>query len=185
MKLFGTDGIRGKAGEAPLGLAQVEVTAAQLVEHPGAELERRHGFAGIFRRDGRIFGKARETEQPEAQPLIVEAIHDDLLADSAGEGWRDHACDKRLDGRTTITCVVRDGVGTGNALDNAIPAAAGFIRPLARASLDHGVPVIFGVLTTETLEQAINRAGAKAGNHGFGAAVTAVEMVNLLRKLPG
>ena len=58
-------------------------------------------------------------------------------------------------------------------------AAAG----IARAGLDTGVPVIFGVLTTDTLEQAINRAGAKAGNKGFDAALTAVEMASLLRAL--
>lgn len=55
---------------------------------------------------------------------------------------------------------------------------------VTRASLATGVPVIFGVLTCETLEQAINRAGAKAGNKGFDAALTAIEMVNLLRQLP-
>ena len=58
-------------------------------------------------------------------------------------------------------------------------AAAG----IARAGYETGVPVIFGVLTTETLEQAINRAGAKAGNKGFDAALTAVEMASLLRAL--
>jgi 6,7-dimethyl-8-ribityllumazine synthase len=56
---------------------------------------------------------------------------------------------------------------------------------VARAALATGVPVIFGILTCETLEQAINRAGAKAGNKGFDAALTAIEMVNLLRALPG
>ena len=56
---------------------------------------------------------------------------------------------------------------------------------VARAALDTGVPVIFGVLTCDTLEQAMNRAGAKAGNKGFDAALTAIEMVNLLRQLPG
>jgi 6,7-dimethyl-8-ribityllumazine synthase len=55
---------------------------------------------------------------------------------------------------------------------------------VARVALDTGVPVIFGVLTCDTLEQALNRAGAKAGNKGFEAAVTAIEMVNLLRQLP-
>ena len=45
------------------------------------------------------------------------------------------------------------------------------------------MPVIFGVLTCDTLEQAINRAGGKAGNKGFEAAVTAIEMVNLMKKL--
>ena len=56
---------------------------------------------------------------------------------------------------------------------------------VGRASLSTGVPVIFGVLTCETLEQAVNRAGGKAGNKGFESALAAVEMVNLLRKLPG
>jgi 6,7-dimethyl-8-ribityllumazine synthase len=55
---------------------------------------------------------------------------------------------------------------------------------VARAALATGVPVIFGILTCETLEQAINRAGAKSGNKGFDAALTAIEMVNLLRQLP-
>ena len=46
------------------------------------------------------------------------------------------------------------------------------------------MPVIFGVLTCDTLEQAINRAGGKAGNKGFEAAATAIAMVNLLKQLP-
>jgi 6,7-dimethyl-8-ribityllumazine synthase len=57
-------------------------------------------------------------------------------------------------------------------------------KGVAHAALATGVPVIFGILTCDTLEQAINRAGAKAGNKGFEAALTAIEMVNLLRKLP-
>jgi 6,7-dimethyl-8-ribityllumazine synthase len=57
-------------------------------------------------------------------------------------------------------------------------------RGVAQAALATGVPVVFGVLTCDTLEQAINRAGAKAGNKGFEAALTAIEMVNLLRSLP-
>jgi 6,7-dimethyl-8-ribityllumazine synthase len=56
---------------------------------------------------------------------------------------------------------------------------------VARAALATGVPVVFGILTCDTLEQALNRAGAKAGNKGFDAALTAIEMVNLLRHLPG
>lgn len=54
---------------------------------------------------------------------------------------------------------------------------------IAQAGLTSGVPVIFGVLTCDSLEQALNRAGGKAGNKGFEAAVTAIEMVNLLKKL--
>ena len=56
-------------------------------------------------------------------------------------------------------------------------------KGVAHAALATGVPVIFGILTCDTLEQAINRAGAKAGNKGYEAAVTAIEMVNLLRQL--
>jgi 6,7-dimethyl-8-ribityllumazine synthase len=53
-----------------------------------------------------------------------------------------------------------------------------------RAQLDSGVPVIFGVLTTETIEQAVERSGTKAGNKGFEAASAAIEMANLLARLP-
>jgi 6,7-dimethyl-8-ribityllumazine synthase len=54
---------------------------------------------------------------------------------------------------------------------------------LARIALESGVPVAFGVLTTDTMEQAVDRAGGKAGNKGADAAVTAIEMANLLRRL--
>lgn len=56
-------------------------------------------------------------------------------------------------------------------------------KGIAAISLDSGVPVMFGVLTTETIEQAIERAGSKAGNKGFDCAVGAIEMANLLREL--
>jgi 6,7-dimethyl-8-ribityllumazine synthase len=56
---------------------------------------------------------------------------------------------------------------------------------IARVAQETGVPVIFGILTTDTIEQAIERAGTKAGNKGFDAAVAAIEMANLLRQLPG
>ena len=53
-----------------------------------------------------------------------------------------------------------------------------------RVQLDTGVPVVFGVLTTDTIEQAVERSGAKAGNKGFEAAATAIEMANLMASLP-
>jgi 6,7-dimethyl-8-ribityllumazine synthase len=61
--------------------------------------------------------------------------------------------------------------------------AAEAAKGVAHASFETGVPVAFGVLTTNTLEQAIDRAGAKGGNKGFDAAMSAVEMANLLRSL--
>lgn len=57
-------------------------------------------------------------------------------------------------------------------------------KGVASVSLDTGVPVTFGVLTTDTLEQAIERAGSKAGNKGWDAAVSAIEMANLIRQIP-
>lgn len=53
----------------------------------------------------------------------------------------------------------------------------------AHVSLESGKPVIFGVLTTDSVEQAIDRAGTKAGNKGFDAATSAIEMVNLMRSI--
>lgn len=54
---------------------------------------------------------------------------------------------------------------------------------LASVQSETGVPVVFGVITTNTVEQAIDRAGAKSGNKGFDAAMTAIEMANLLRQI--
>ncbi len=56
-------------------------------------------------------------------------------------------------------------------------------KGIAQISLQTGVPVMFGVLTTDTIEQAIERAGSKAGNKGFDCAAGAIEMINLLRRI--
>lgn len=56
-------------------------------------------------------------------------------------------------------------------------------KGIASISLESGIPVMFGVITTENIEQAIERAGTKAGNKGFDCAVSAVEMVNLIREI--
>jgi 6,7-dimethyl-8-ribityllumazine synthase len=56
-------------------------------------------------------------------------------------------------------------------------------KGIAAMSVETGIPVAFGVLTTNTMEQAIDRAGGKSGNKGFDAAMTAIEMANLLRRL--
>ena len=57
------------------------------------------------------------------------------------------------------------------------------VKGMAHVSLKHGMPIAFGVLTVDTIEQAIERAGTKAGNKGAEAAMSAIEMVNLLRQL--
>lgn len=56
-------------------------------------------------------------------------------------------------------------------------------KGIAQVSLNTGLPIIFGVLTTDSIEQALERAGTKAGNKGYDAAVTAIEMVNLLEEI--
>ncbi len=56
-------------------------------------------------------------------------------------------------------------------------------KGIANVGFQTGVPVVFGVLTTDSIEQAIERAGAKAGNKGFEAVTTAIEMVNLLKSI--
>lgn len=63
--------------------------------------------------------------------------------------------------------------------------AAEVSKGIANTSLQTGVPILFGVLTTDTIEQAIERAGTKAGNKGFDAAEAAIEMANLLRTIEG
>ncbi len=77
-----------------------------------------------------------------------------------------------------LGCIIR---GETDHYDHVASAAT---NGVLNAGLKTGVPVIYGVLTCETLEQAIHRAGAKAGNKGYEAAVTAIEMVNLLEVLP-
>lgn len=62
--------------------------------------------------------------------------------------------------------------------------AAEVTKGIAQTALQTGVPTIFGVITTENIEQAIERAGTKSGNKGFDAATTAIEMANLLRQIP-
>jgi 6,7-dimethyl-8-ribityllumazine synthase len=61
--------------------------------------------------------------------------------------------------------------------------AAEVTKGIARIGMDTGLPISYGIITADTLEQSIERAGTKAGNKGFDAAVDAIEMVNLLREI--
>ena len=61
--------------------------------------------------------------------------------------------------------------------------AAEAVKGIAQAALETGIPILLGVITADTLEQAIERAGTKAGNKGFDAAVAAIEMANLFAQL--
>ena len=83
----------------------------------------------------------------------------------------------RYDAVICLGAVIR---GSTAHFDYVAGAAAGGI---SSAMMETGVPVIFGVLTTETIEQAIERAGTKMGNHGFEAAVSAMEMADLMPRI--
>jgi 6,7-dimethyl-8-ribityllumazine synthase len=61
--------------------------------------------------------------------------------------------------------------------------AAEVTKGIAKVNLDTGVPVIYGVITTDNLEQAVERSGSKVGNKGFNAAVSAIEMANLVKSI--
>lgn len=83
----------------------------------------------------------------------------------------------KFDGVICLGCVIK---GATDHYDYVCSQTAAGIM---RAGLDTNVPVIFGVLTTDTIEQAIERAGTKAGNKGADAMMAAIEMVDLLKKL--
>ena len=83
----------------------------------------------------------------------------------------------RYDAIVCLSAVIR---GETPHFDYVASEAA---KGVASAAAETGVPIAFGILTTNTLEQAIDRAGAKGGNKGFDAAMTAIEMANLLRAL--
>jgi 6,7-dimethyl-8-ribityllumazine synthase len=84
---------------------------------------------------------------------------------------------RRYDAVIALGAVIR---GATSHYDHVAGAATSGV---AQVSLATGVPCIFGVVTTENIEQALERAGTKAGNKGFDAAVAAIEMANLLRSI--
>jgi len=84
---------------------------------------------------------------------------------------------ERYDAIICLGCVIRGSTPHFDYIANEVSKGIGKI------ALDFAKPVIFGVLTTDTIEQAIERAGTKAGNKGFDAATSAIEMVNLLDTL--
>ena len=85
----------------------------------------------------------------------------------------------RFDAVIALGCVIR---GATPHFDYVAGHAASGTAAVAAA---HSLPVIFGVLTTETIEQAVERAGTKAGNKGRDAALTAIETASVLRQLAG
>jgi 6,7-dimethyl-8-ribityllumazine synthase len=84
---------------------------------------------------------------------------------------------KRYDGVICLGAVIRGGTPHFEYI------AAEVTKGIAQVGLDSGLPVIYGVITADTLEQAIERAGTKEGNEGFRAATSAIEMANLVKSI--
>ena len=84
---------------------------------------------------------------------------------------------KKYDAVITVGAVIRGATPHFDYVSSEVS------KGIANASMATGVPIIFGVLTTDTIEQAIERAGTKAGNKGSDAAMSAIEMVDLMKKL--
>jgi 6,7-dimethyl-8-ribityllumazine synthase len=84
---------------------------------------------------------------------------------------------RRFDAIICVGAVIRGSTPHFDYVSNEMS------KGIAKVSLDSGIPVVFGVLTTDTIEQAVERAGTKAGNKGYDAAVTAIEMANLMKVL--
>src|SRR5205809_5262737 len=109
--------------------------------------------------------------------------------DSITEAWCPGAFEiplvaKRLAASGEYDAVITLGAVIRGATGHYDLVAGNCASGIQQAQLETGIPIVFGVLTTETIEQAIERAGTKAGNKGFEAAMTAIEMADLLRQLP-
>ena len=124
---------------------------------------------------------------------LLEGALDALLRHGAADG---DLTVVRVPGAFEIPLAAQKMVQTGNydaviclgaVIRGSTPhfdyVASEVSKGIAQASLQSGVPIAFGVLTTDTIEQAVERAGTKAGNKGFDAAVTAIETVNMLKGL--
>jgi 6,7-dimethyl-8-ribityllumazine synthase len=124
---------------------------------------------------------------------LVDGALDALLRCGAADGDIEVA---RVPGAFEIPLLAKKMAGSGRydaviclgaVIRGATPhfdyVSAEVSKGVAAASMETGMPVIFGVVTTDTIEQAIERAGTKAGNKGFDAAMAAVEMANLMKTL--
>lgn len=122
---------------------------------------------------------------------LVDGAIDALLRHGAA---KDNLTVVRVPGAFEIPPVAKQMAATGRydalvclgaVIRGATPhfdyVSAEVSKGIAAVSMEAGIPVTFGVLTTDTLEQAIERAGSKAGNKGFDAAVAAIEMANLYK----
>jgi len=111
------------------------------------------------------------------------ARDEDVLIARVPGSWELPMVAQRIAGSGKVDAVIGLGVLIRGATPHFDVIAAETAKGLAQVSLGSGIPVSFGVLTCDTLEQALERAGSKAGNKGWQAAEAAIEMVQLYRRL--
>ena len=150
-------------------------------------------FQGELVGRGRRFGIVVSRFNELVTQRLLEGARDALLRHGVAE---DHIDVARVPGSFEIPlaaqCLARGGHYAAVICLGAVirgetghydHVAGGVAAGIARVTLDSGVPTIFGVLTTDTVEQALDRAGLKSGNKGYEAAVTAIEMASLVERL--
>ncbi|MDP9374747.1 MAG: 6,7-dimethyl-8-ribityllumazine synthase [Chloroflexota bacterium] len=147
--------------------------------YEGDLIDRGRRFAIVVSRFNELIGRQLLTGALDA--LRRHGVTDDRIA----VAWVPGAFEiplvaKRLAGAGQHDAVVCLGAVIRGATPHFDYVAGGVASGIAGASLETGVPIIFGVLTTDTIEQAIERAGTKAGNKGADAALSALEMTNVL-----
>jgi len=151
-------------------------------------------YVGRLRGDGLRVAVACSRFNRLVTDRLLDGAHDGLVrhgvdASSITVAWAPGAFElplvaRRLAASGEVDAVICLGAVIRGATDHYEHVAGQCAAGLQRAQLDTGVPVLCGVLTTDTVEQAIERAGTKAGNKGFDAALAAIEMADLLRQLP-
>ncbi|MBE3586414.1 6,7-dimethyl-8-ribityllumazine synthase [Desulfofundulus thermocisternus] len=140
-------------------------------------------------RFGLVVGRFNEFITSKLLTGALDALHRHGVADQDIEiAWVPGAFEIPLVARRLVAAQRFDAIiCLGAVIRGATPhfdyVAAEVAKGVAKVGLDSGVPVIFGIITADTLEQAIERAGTKAGNKGWDAAVGAIEMANLMRSL--
>ena len=111
------------------------------------------------------------------------ALDADIQVIKAPGAWEIPLTAKKLAEKQTCDAIVCLGAVIRGSTPHFEYVSAEVSKGIAAVSLEHGIPVTFGVLTTDNIEQAIERAGSKAGNKGWDAAQAAIEMANLMKKL--
>ena len=150
-------------------------------------------FEGVLLGKGLKFGVVVSRFNEFITKKLLEGAQDALLRHGVSEedidiAWvpgsfeiplvaRTLALSKRYDAVICLGAVVRGGTPHFEYIASEVT------KGIAKVGLETGLPISYGVITADTLEQAIERAGTKAGNKGFDAAVNAIEMANLLRNI--